>query len=698
MNETVLRRARETVVTLLINFPDESQRIIDASVSKSILRIVNDKNCLCYFVQYLEQKSALPWIKFWLDAESFKSATEMCLNERTTGSASSTGRRTRRINRTNSSDGAVAVQKGSLTKSISFDCGIVSNSNGICDDASSMSLSLDEDCKTHNYRDIGHTVRDSGDGSSDANSMTNLSDICEQDSENGDNNAKCVTALSDDDDDLSTEKPSEVDESGRKSAIGAPSDDCESSRGGHHHIESHTTRLSPNFQSSLIMDAMRIFKKYLLNRDSPNYVDVPAMVLSRISLALCVRNEVSGKSNEKVDSAVDIDATAIQLNPSNDDPMSLSSPSVVFNIGSIFEEAQAFVLDYLDTTFTNAFLESSFYCRYCIEILSGDNLKITDILYNEAALFYFMEFLENENRRQYSDFWLAAMNFKRFLDEPSIPADLADSTSESAEISSQQAQNDALILYEKYFSLQATCPLHLSDRVRYQIEEKICSIDGNASIAHCFDLPLIIIERFLEQKYLDAFLKSQLFFKYLSELLQKIGVNKSNEADKSQPANLNGTKVVTQSKDYASAISSQNTLLAMESVKKRVPSHRIRSTSTSDMCIDARQLRDPDLLWRRNSTSNGLNFGRIDALGRYERDYDMTPFGERNTNGTNATPNGMDSGLVALQNTGNKIKQAVRKLVHLPEHHVQEEIAWQMAEMIVKDITNVTLHSNEVQK
>lgn len=92
------------------------------------------------------------------------------------------------------------------------------------------------------------------------------------------------------------------------------------------------------------------------------------------------------------------------------------------------------------------------------------------------------------------------------------------------------------------------------------------------------------------------------------------------------------------------------------------------------MLIDSRQLYNPDLLWRRNSVA-GLTFGRVDALGRYERDFDM------------AEPPQDDD-----RWSKNRLKKAMRKLVNLPEDKAQEELAWQVAEMIVKDITSVTMN------
>ena len=41
---------------------------------------------------------------------------------------------------------------------------------------------------------------------------------------------------------------------------------------------------------------------------------------------------------------------------------------------------------------------------------------LTDILYNETALFHFMEFMETEGRRAVVEFWMAANNFHQSLE------------------------------------------------------------------------------------------------------------------------------------------------------------------------------------------------------------------------------------------------------------------------------------------
>lgn len=590
----------------------------------------------------MEREAALPLIRFWLDVESFRSSIEPFPGQQYHHTSLKSSH-----NKHGQNGG-----KG-MRRSISFDELLTSNQ---AVNFSHAYKSDDCDYTENSPSDLPTERRDDGDGSSDANSMANLSDICE--TEMG------------------------FFENGRKSATGASSHgECMDSIS-----EQSACNVKKNIPtSSPIIDAIRIFKKYLLNGEITDLVQIPTNILSQISLLLCVQNEQMVKSAhiDEIDSQI--------LASSNESLIMAKAQFEESYIATIFDEAQTFIVDHLDENYTNGFLQSQFFFRYCKENI-GSNLRITDILYNETVLFYFMEFLELQSEQKYLEFWLAAMNYRRQWDNSQ-----SLETNEAIDITNlnKQNQNDALILYEKYFSLQATHPLHLSDRIRFHVEEKICSIDERAMVQYCFDLPLVIVERFLDQRFLRTFEKSNLFFKYLNEMLHKFettnsaltcsaGINAGLTIDCSS---RNPSSKI-EGKEYP--ISSKNTLLAMENVKKR--NHRRIPSDGSDMCIDSRQLHDPDLLWRRKTT-NGLNFGRVNSLGRYERDYDITPIAKSSSN---TVPGSVshDANQI-LQNTGNKIKRAVRKLVHLPEQCMQEELAWQMAEMIINDVTSVTLKPNQ---
>lgn len=309
-----------------------------------------------------------------------------------------------------------------------------------------------------------------------------------------------------------------------------------------------------------------------------------------------------------------------------------------------FEEVEKYVFDVMEREYFQAFLGSDYFCKHQIDVLTSGNVVLEDVLYNETALFYFMEFLEQENHRGLLEFWLAATNFQQQLQEQKDRYDPIE------------AQNDAVVLYDKYFSLQAHCPLGFSDKVRFAVEQNICGENG--VILDCFHLPLKIVEKVLERNYLKPFLASQLFYKYLSELIstvQTYGYSNSFEQDKHSPSECSSER----------SFSTNSTFLAMEN-----PTKTKKKDKTANMSIDTRQLYDPDALWKRNK-NNRLSFGRITELGRFETDFEPEPD----------------------KHNRSKLKNVMKRLVNLEdEEKRKEEMAWQVAEMIVKDITNVTLN------
>jgi len=290
----------------------------------------------------------------------------------------------------------------------------------------------------------------------------------------------------------------------------------------------------------------------------------------------------------------------------------------------------------MDKEYFNVFLSSDYFCKHQIDVLTSGNVVLEDILYNETALFYFMEFLEQENNRNLLEFWLAASNFQQQLQEQFVDP--------------VEAQNDAVILYDKYFSLQALCPLGFSDKVRFAVEQNICGETG--LVDDCFHLPLKIIENVLDRQYLKPFLASQLFYKYLSELINTVQSNGYAVYDK-----RNALSDCSSERSF----STNSTFLAME-VNKKKPNE-------ADMNIDTRQLYDPDSLWKRKKYHR-LSFGRVTELGKFITDFEPEPDKRNNTS---------------------RLKNVVKKFVSLDEDKKREELAWQVAEMIVKDITSVTL-------
>lgn len=610
-----------------------------SKLSRRMADILAEQSCMFYFVQYMESKKGLALVKFWLDIESFKAAafeTDCSKKAGTVGYHIPT-----RLQRSVSSDGYDTISY------LSADCDSLSTnsfSENIFDDTYSTDDVREMDSRTPqtypsmptmalqvvqevDNREETCTVRYNRQQLMVQEKLVKKLEVCDM--------AIMRQSLTDDEKKQMCEAGKEI--AGESSSSMAPS-------------------ASDVFNSLINSDAVRIYKKYLIT-NSIHHVEVPATILSTISLTLC-----SGACS-----------------------------------GIIFNELQQYLLQQLEQNYLNLFLESSYYCKYTLEVLTSENLTLIDILGSEMALFYFMEYLEQHKKRHYLECYVAAVNFKRSFENKA------------------QAQKDAVVLYEKYFSLQATSSLGLSDNVRLILEEHICSADPT-NIAVCFELPMQIIERFLEQRYFSGFIKSTLYSRFINEMLGKVKTNSNVCHSGSLESNRNfESKELIERKGHRktlsdvssdssiggkrgnarTSISSKNTLLAMSDTSlQRNRKHLVTttlvgsmnmpeygtgmsgSTSTIDiMQIDSRQLNNPDLLWRRNSAAIGLSFGRVDALGRYERDFDIAgpPLSDDRWN-------------------RNKIKKAVRKLVNLPEDKAQEELAWQVAEMIVKDITSVTMN------
>ncbi|XP_013930878.1 PREDICTED: A-kinase anchor protein 10, mitochondrial, partial [Thamnophis sirtalis] len=166
-----------------------------------------------------------------------------------------------------------------------------------------------------------------------------------------------------------------------------------------------------------------------------------------------------------------------------------------------FIMAQSVVFNAMEQEHFSEFLRSHHFCKYQIEVLTSGTVYLADILFCESALFYFSEFMEKEDAVNILQFWLAADNFQSQL------------AAKEGQYDGQEAQNDAMILYDKYFSLQSTHPLGFDDSVRMEIESNICREGG--PLPNCFTTPLRQAWTTMEKVFLPSFLSSNLYYKYL---------------------------------------------------------------------------------------------------------------------------------------------------------------------------------------
>lgn len=278
-----------------------------------------------------------------------------------------------------------------------------------------------------------------------------------------------------------------------------------------------------------------------------------------------------------------------------------------------FQKLHEHVLMCLEKDLWNDFIRSEWYCKYQVKILTSGTVTLPDVLYHNGALSSFLEFLEQEGYQQIIEFWLAATNFESHF-------------SQKTDVDPLQAQNDAIIIYDKYLSLQATSPLGIDDATRCEVEQGIC-VESSKPKPDCFQPALAVALNFLNSYWLRPFLSSQFYVHLLSDLMR------SSRAT-SSPA-----------------------------------------SSITDVSIDTSVKHDPDSIWRRRRQHSGLSIGRIDQLGRFETDIEPEPD----------------------KKSESRITRVVKKLVNKDEGKAQEEMAWQVAEMIVRNITNVTMGGGNSQ-
>uniref|UniRef100_UPI00358F05CC A-kinase anchor protein 10, mitochondrial-like isoform X2 n=1 Tax=Myxine glutinosa TaxID=7769 RepID=UPI00358F05CC len=237
-----------------------------------------------------------------------------------------------------------------------------------------------------------------------------------------------------------------------------------------------------------------------------------------------------------------------------------------------FLPAQEFVFLELELRYFPVFLQSHNFCMYQIEVFTSDAVSLSDILNDEGALFNFSEYMEKEGGVSVLRFWLTAHDFQSQL------------VAKAGQYDGQEAQNDAIILYEKYFSLQATCPLGFGDAVRLEVESNICREGG--PLPDCFSTPLRQAYTTMEMVYLPGFLSSNMYYKFFYDLVASV-----RSEERSGPQDRTAHSSTIRHKDNWGPEHSK------ESSKKGVV--KILKNFDEDITIDAKSL-EPESLYHRH--------------------------------------------------------------------------------------------------
>ncbi|XP_054993943.1 A-kinase anchor protein 10, mitochondrial [Sorex araneus] len=307
-----------------------------------------------------------------------------------------------------------------------------------------------------------------------------------------------------------------------------------------------------------------------------------------------------------------------------------------------FVLAQSVVFSAMEQEHFSEFLRSHHFSKYQIEVLTSGTVYLADILFCESALFYFSEYMEKEDAVNILQFWLAADNFQSQL------------AAKKGQYDGQEAQNDAMILYDKYFSLQATHPLGFDDVVRLEIESNICREGG--PLPNCFTTPLRQAWTTMEKVFLPGFLSSNLYYKYLNDLIHSVRGDEFLGGNVSMTAHGPAGPHDNVQSGGSDSSSSQS------SMKKA--SVKILKNFDEAIIVDAASL-DPESLYQRTYAGK-MTFGRVSDLGQFIRESEPEPD--------------------VKKSKGSMFSQAMKKWVQGNTDETQEELAWKIAKMIVSDV------------
>ncbi|KAJ1185908.1 hypothetical protein NDU88_002694 [Pleurodeles waltl] len=305
-----------------------------------------------------------------------------------------------------------------------------------------------------------------------------------------------------------------------------------------------------------------------------------------------------------------------------------------------FLMAQSIVFNAMDQEHFTEFLRSHHFCKYQIEVLTSGTVYLADILFCESALFYFSEYMEKEDAVNVLQFWLAADNFQSQL------------AVKKGQYDGQEAQNDAMVLYDRYFSLQATHPLGFDDAVRLEIESNICREGG--PLPNCFTTPLRQAWTTMEKVYLPGFLSSNLYYKYLNDLIHSVRGDEYAW----------GSSLAGQGSHYPMdhETGGSDTTGTQSSVKKA--NIKILKNFDEAIIVDAASL-DPESLYQRTYAGK-MSFGKVSDLGQFIRESEPEPD--------------------IKKSKGSMFSQAMKKWVQGDTDEAQEEMAWKIAKMIINEV------------
>jgi A-kinase anchor protein 10 len=336
-----------------------------------------------------------------------------------------------------------------------------------------------------------------------------------------------------------------------------------------------------------------------------------------------------------------------------------------------FDEAQNYVWNQLENRYYKEFLASVFYSKYLLEIYTNGDLNINDILKTHSLLCTFLEFLEDINDNY-------GQNLLEFI--------ICIRDSEQAKgADAQTLLDDAIVIYDKYFSMQATNSLNFDDTIRIEIESNICT-DSGIPEPNAYEKPYNLACASLQENYIPNFLKSSPFQKLIHGLSVSIETQYDTHNTVAQYVST-----IQRSPSTQLPPSSPSWIAGLRSSKNRTQSFdRMQSTPRS-VCSNISD--DGPEETESQCSTNSLTFmtpnirskkthgslARVDELGRYTPLFNKDVCGPEELPGRGRLRSAIDR---YLNNSADK----------------ESKMADEVAKLIISDIQDMVAIGNSIRK
>lgn len=287
----------------------------------------------------------------------------------------------------------------------------------------------------------------------------------------------------------------------------------------------------------------------------------------------------------------------------------------------IFDEARSYVHSLFEFWFFKDFENSIFGKKYQLQVLSR-RCSLGDILYVPGLLNALLEFVDDRHDQNCIQFLIACNTLEANYD--SLP--------------DEEAIEDAMSIYDKYFSMQALSPIEIGAAARQAMESEICSDGGRpARSSFCTAKQFCCLR--IENRYLERFVQSPGYHTFLLELETEV----RNTIELPRPNR--------EAKCAGSSSSDSQPLFCDHHFE--IPDFKRRSSGSSQFS---------PFLKRPNRS---LNLAEVDCMGQYHVLY--------------------DDSLAQERTTPSRIRQKLRKYLDKSTLR-EEEVAAEVARTIIADV------------